>query len=213
MNNFQKIKVKIIIMKQFSILFMFLILAGLNSCTVVGSIHPLSENEQQFVYENKLTGQWVIPTDSSLTVTIDTVDGSGGYLYRIKVLSRENENSLDTSWCQAHLVRISGEQFLDCWVDLNSIKPRTDDLYSDMLIKKHFFFKTRFLQSDSLEIITPSPDELIKLIDEHKIRLQYSKVGKSDYLILNKPTELQKAIIETKKYPKLYKDKMVLVRS
>jgi hypothetical protein len=61
-------------------------------------------------------------------------------------------------------------------------------------------------------MVFPDPDELMKLIDQKKIRLDYSTLKKDDYLILNNSKELQKALVDANDYPSLYKDKIILNR-
>ncbi|MBK9380533.1 MAG: hypothetical protein IPN39_04320 [Chitinophagaceae bacterium] len=59
------------------------------------------------------------------------------------------------------------------------------------------------------EITAPDTEYLIKLIDQKN---SLCIPPKDDYLILDKPTDLEKGFTESTKYPLLYKDKNVLHR-
>lgn len=185
-----------------------------SSCKVVGTLHPLSENENDFLFKKELIGKWGDAKDSSGFYRIDTVAGTVGKLYRAEIVSHEKEkkDAADTTWFLVQLIKISDWYFLDCRFDMQSAFTGKEKDYNDWLIAKHFLCRLSFNGPDKIEMVFPDPDELIKLIGQKKLRLDYSLLKKDDYLILNKSKELQSALAESKKYPGLYKEKDVLMR-
>lgn len=199
--------------RQFLIIAVFAAIAC-SSCKVIGTLHPLSENENDFQFKKELIGKWGDIKDNSTFYQIDTVAGAKGKLYRAQIVSQEKEkkNAIDTSWFLIRLIKISDWYFLDCHLDLQTAFPSKEEDYSDWLIAKHFFCRLSFDSPDKIEVVFPDPDELIKLIDQKKLQLNYSLMRKDDYLILNKPNLLRKALADSKKFPSLYKDKMILTK-
>lgn len=199
-------------MKKQSALIILSVALMAASCTVVGALHPLSQQENDFIFKKELIGTWGDPKDPSGSCKIDTVTDSGGKLYRTEIIEHKKGSGTDTGYFLARLIKLDDWYFLDYWVDVPDIIPTGEKNYSDLLISKHFFYRLSFTSPDKIEIAAPNPDELIKLIDQEKIRLHYSRLKDDDYLILDQPGELQKGLVETKKYPLLYKDKISLVR-
>lgn len=200
---------------RIKILFMAVVIASaFSACTMISALHPLSENEKDFIFKKDLIGKWGKMNDSSVFYNIDTVAGTGGKLYRTEIVDLQEDNIYDTSWFLIRVIKISDWYFLDCYLDFEkefNYKEKKED-YEKSLISKHFFCKIKFPNSDKLQIIYPDADELMKLIDQKKILLNYSELKKDDYLILNKSAQLRKGLAESKKYPFLYKEKDVLIR-
>jgi hypothetical protein len=180
----------------------------ISSCKVVGTLYPLSENEKDFLFKKELVGKWG-DAKSSDFYQIDTVSQTNGKSYRVMIVSHEKEK-IDTAWFLVGLVKLGENYFIDSHIDIGHIFSDKEDDYNDWLITKHFFFRLNFTGPGKIEMAYPNPEELIKLIDEKKIRLDYSILKKDDYLILNKSKELQKGLTESTKYALLYKDKIVL---
>ncbi|HEY6062930.1 MAG TPA: hypothetical protein VIV35_04945 [Chitinophagaceae bacterium] len=183
-----------------------------SSCKIVGTLYPLSQNENDFIFKKEIIGKWGDPKDPAGYYKLDTVPGYGGKLYRTVVTENKDGNIIDSNWFYARFINVNGWYFLDNWVNVTDILPAKEKDYSDFLISKHFLFRLSFTNPDTIEMTAPDPDELIKLIDQKKILLHYSQLKEDDYLILDKSKELQKGLIESKKYPLLYKDKITLVR-
>jgi hypothetical protein len=187
------------------------VVIGFNSCTVVGTLYPLSGNDKNFIFKKEMLGRWGESKDSfSYYYKVDTLPRSQGKLYRIEVIEYTNEGA-DTTPFRAKLINLKGEYFLDCRYDLKK------DL-NDYMIARHFIMKLSFPSPGEIELYFPLPDQLIKLIDQKKIHLNYlrhaadSKDADYDYLIIDKPKYLQRALEESKKYPKLFKEKIILHR-
>lgn len=184
-----------------------------SSCKVVGTLYPISQNVNDFIFKKEIIGKWGDSKDSSGYYAVDTVSGKGGKLYQIEtVFINKEKNTADTNRFQALLVSISGSYYLDCWLDIEKEFTAFDNNYEDWLIARHFIFRLSFPETDVLEMVAPDTEELIKLIDQKKIIVNYASLKKDDYLILDKPAILQKWLAESKKYPLLYKDKNVLHR-
>ena len=181
------------------------------SCKVVGTLHSISDNENDFIFKRELIGKWEESKINSDYYKIDTVRGSNGKLYRIMIVSHE-KGAIDTAWFLSRLIKINDNYFLESSFDVEYSFSFKENDYSDWIIAKHFLFRLNFTNSNKIEMAFPDPDELLKLIDEKKIRLDYSILKKDDYLILNNSKELQKALSDANDYPSLYKDKMVLNR-
>ena len=182
------------------------------SCNVIGSLYPVSSNEKDLIFKKELIGRWGENENSSEYYTVDTASGQNGKVYKIKSYFKKGENNTDTIRFEANLVLVSGWYFLDCRIDLENEFKNPDKSLEEFLISRHFIFRLEFRGTDQFEIVTPDGDEMIKLIDQKKIIANYAKLKKDDYLILDKPTILQKAIADSKKYPLLYENKVFLHR-
>jgi hypothetical protein len=198
-------------MRKVFILLSVFVLLGIISCTVVGTLYPISENWKDYVFKKEMPGKWGESKDSfSYYYKVDTLPHNEGKLYRIEVIEYTNEGA-DTTPFRANLINLQGWYFLDCWYDLKK------DL-NDFMIAKHFIMKLSFPSPDEIELSSPMPDQLIKLIDQKKVHLNYLRQGADSkdadygYLIIDKPKYLRFALEETKKYPKLYKEKTILYR-
>ena len=200
-------------MKKQLVLFILSVAILANSCKVVGTLYPLSQNVNDFVFKKGIIGKWGDSKDSSGHYTVDTVSGAGGKLYEIEIVSYNKEkNTADILRLNAHLVNINGLLYLDSWFDIKNELNAIDKSYEDWLIASHFIIRLSFPEINVLEMVAPDTEELIKLIDQKKISLHYASLKKDDYLILDKPAVLQKGLAESKKYPMLFKNKNVLHR-
>jgi hypothetical protein len=186
----------------------------ISSCTVVSNLYPISENENDFIFKKELIGKWGNTKDSSGYYQVDTVEGSNGKLYRATVIgpNEEDKNIMDTMRFLAQLIQVDNKYFIDCQLDIETNFPLKKD-YSSWLLARHFVYTISFNGPDKIELTFPDPDALLQLINDKKLNLNYYTVRKDDYLILNKPAELQAALKESLKYAStVYKEKDVLVR-
>jgi len=183
-----------------------------SSCDVVSSISPLSDNKDKLVFEKSFIGKWKELKDPGDYCVADTVPGSNGRLYNITVYSRNKPMATtDTAYFYGEIVNINGWEFLDCWYNI-SVKCIIKD-QGDFLINKHFIFQLSFPAKDSLSVATLSAEALKKLVDGKKLPLHYTSIKEDEYILLDNPGILQQALETSKKYPSLYKDKSILVRS
>ncbi len=192
-----------------------ILLLCFTSCKVVSNLYPISENENDFIFKKELIGKWGDIKDSSGYYQVDTVDGSNGKLYRATVISpnEEDKNIMDTTRFLAQLIQLNSWYFIDCQLDIETNFPLKKDDYSSWLLARHFVYTISFNGADKIELTFPDPDALLQLINDKKLKLNYYNVSKDDYLILNKPAELQAALKESLKYAStVYKEKDVLVR-
>lgn len=198
-------------MKKQLIFSLIISLITVCSCNPVSSISPLSQNKNELIFEKNLIGKWKEAKKSGEYYFVDTVSGSNGRRYQINIYSQNSSKLItDTTSFYGELVNINGWKFLDCWINTSgkcAIKDR-----EDFLIDKHFIFQISFPEKDSLAIAALSAEELKKLITEQKISLNYTDIKEDEFLLLDKPDVLQKALEASKKYPALYKDKGMLVR-
>lgn len=199
-------------MKPGTFLLAIAIVTMYSSCKVAGTLYPLSDNENDFQFKKELAGKWIDPKDKSESYSVDTIPGTNGKSYSISVVSaeKENANTIDTTIIFARLLKINQWYFLDCSLDLEKTPGFKET--NSWLVSKHFFYQLTFTGANTIEITYPDPEDLIKLVDDKKIKLDYYKISKDNYLILNKPKENRAALAETKKYPSLYKEKITLVK-
>ena len=186
----------------------------LSSCTVMGSLNSLSEDEKQFVFKKELIGNWSDPNNLREWFRVDTMPGSHGKLYMMEQFSRSSEesNKVDTLCFLGRLVQLGDGLFLDCKVDCDKMFAVSKSM-TDLVLAKHLIIKTSFNSRDKIVLAAPDPDELMKLIKAGKVNLKYMEVKKDDYLILNNSRELQTATQALNKYPQVYKNKTELSRS
>lgn len=186
-----------------------------SSCNVVNTLYPLSENKKDFLFKKELIGKWKEIKDSSVYYQVDTVAGENKKLYLATIVSADEENKsvMDTTYFNARFIQLGNSYFIDCQFEIEKNFLQRKDDYSQWLIARHFILRVSFDGNDKIEISYPASDELVKLINEKKIRLTYYTVGKDDYLILDKPAALRAALQESEKYSSLlYKNKDVLVK-
>ena len=186
----------------------------LGSCTVMGSLNALSEDEKHFVFRKELIGNWSEPSNLREWYRVDTMPGTSGKLYRIDQFSRSSQeaNKIDTLCFLGRLIRLGEVQYLDCRMDCEKMFGSSNAV-TDLVMAKHLIIKASFNGPDKMELAAPDPDVLMNLIKAGKIKLHYMQVKKDDYLILNEPAELQKATQALDKYPQVYKNKTELARS
>lgn len=199
-------------MKKQLIFLLVIFIITASSCNVVSSISPLSKDKNDLLFEKGFIGKWKEVKKSSEYFFVDTVPGSNGSRYLINVYSYNTAMVItDTTSFYGEIVNINGWKFLDCWFT-NYGKCTIKD-QEDFLLNKHFIFQISFSGKDSLAIAALSAEELKKLIDNQKINLNYTDIKEDEYLLLDKPAALQKALEASKKYPTLYNDRSILVRS
>ena len=184
-----------------------------SSCKMAGTLYPISQDRNDFILKKEMIGKWGDRKDTSGYYVVDTISEKEGKLYQvISVFNNVEKSRVDTNRFSAILVNLNGWYYLDCWVDMEKEFSATDNSYEDWLIPRHFIFRLSFPEANTIEIAAPDTEYLIKLIDQKKLLLHYETLNKDDYLILDKPTDLEKGFTESTKYPLLYKDKNVLHR-
>jgi hypothetical protein len=182
----------------------------LNSCIGLGTLHPISDVEADFIFKEELIGTWgEDPKDSSRYFSAYTTAGNNGKFYTIKYFFYDVDREKTDSICiSSRLAYLNKSYFLDCQLCKESI----NEDYEDMLIRKHFIVKINFTETGNVEMISPDDNEFIKLIDQKKIALNYILLNEDDYLMLDKPAILKKAILTSLKYPSVYKEKIIFQR-
>lgn len=187
---------------------MLLMIMVASSCTVVGTLYPVYDNEKSYIIKNELVGKWSDPDDKKSHILIKADESVKAYTF--SVVEKNDDNTVDTTKFIGHLVNSNGTYFLEYWYQLH------EDL-KDLAVVRHFIAKINFAGKDKLELNFIEGERLVKLIDEKKLQLTYAKqkagVESYSYLILDKSPVLQKAVAELKKYPDVFSDKVTLVRS
>lgn len=189
------------------LLLMFAILS-LGSCTVMGTLYPLAENEKDLVTKKELIGRWTDIKDNSQVLIIDSVAGENDKAYRLTLIERatNGRSYADTSFFIFNIVLIGGNYFIDSHIDNVSMFSGETRDYTDLMVPRHFIYQIIFTSSSEIALSFPDPEQLVKLIDEKKIPLRYMEIRKEDYLILNESKELKIALQRSLDFPSLYKD-------
>jgi hypothetical protein len=195
-----------------SILIMIFVIS-ISSCTVVGTLYPVTANDRDFVVKNDLIGKWWEAGDSAYYFSIDTLPDYKGQYFKVYAIDVDGENKEeDTISLIGNLTNIDGWYFFEYWADMKM-------KMKGLVVPMHFVVRLSFPTNDKIEWTNINADELRILIDQKKIHVTYAKPPANskyyagyDYLILDKTPALRKALIETKKYPKVYDDKRSLVR-
>lgn len=200
-------------MKPLSTIFIFALFFA--SCTVPGTLHPLTKNDSEVFYNSALIGQWVSNDSSNEIYLITQADDPAEKYYHCAVLSNESDKK-DTANFIVRLVKLNGLNYLDCWFDLKSFGKNFKDLvYYN--VPRHFFYKVNIINKNTVELHSPDIDEIRKLIKDGKINLKIADLQSldvsEDYLIISETPELQKAFIEFEKYASMvYKDTSTFTR-
>lgn len=199
-------------MKKAAVWILFAAGTALGGCTIIGSFYPLTEKASDYLFKQEFLGKWAEKFDTSgYFYQVDTLPSTQAKLYSILVVEPGEGNSSDTVRLLGHLVNISGSCYLDCWYRIPPDR-------REYLLARHFFINIAFLPGDELDMITPDPDKVIRLIQQHKLQLHYlttganSKYADEGYLILDKPEQLQAAVRESKKFPEVFTQKVRLHR-
>lgn len=198
-------------MKAIISILIMVVLCGISSCTVIGTLYPIYDNEKEYIIKKELAGKWMDNEDSSSYMFIDTTASGFNKLYKIYSIYIDRETGIeDTTRLLGHLVNSNGWYFLEYWYDLKK------DL-RDFMVVRHFVVKVTIHNKNEVELNFPDAEKLIGLIDQKKIQLTYAKEefnspDEDYYMILDKPPVLRRALAETKKYPKLYTTKVIFFR-
>ena len=199
-------------MKPISFIFIFIL--ALASCTVPGSLHPLTKNASDLYYNPELAGQWEERVNSpDETYLITPGDDPNDQIYNCAIIS--NDNNKDTAYFFVRLLKLNGVNYMDCWYNLKKTKQTKDLEYYN--VPRHFFYKVNIINKDSTELYSPDMDEIGDLVKNGKIKLQITDLQSldisDDYLIVSETPELQKAFIDLEKYASsVYKDTSTFTR-
>ena len=193
-----------------------IVVFSISSCTVIGTLYPVTDESKDFVSKNELVGKWWEASDSTYYFSIDTLPGYNGGYFKIYAIEADVENKIeDTISFTGILTNIDGWYFFEYWYNLKKG-------IRGFAVPRHFVMRLSFPGNDKIEISNIDADELVTLIDQKKIHLTYAKqvvnlgykeeYKEYNYLILDKTKVLREALKETKKYPKLYEEKITLTR-
>jgi hypothetical protein len=202
-------------MKILLAILIMIVVFSTSSCTVAGTLYPITANDKDFVIKNELIGKWWDAGDSTYYFSIDTLPGYKGQYFKVYTIEVDVENKKEDTIFPliGILTSIDGWHFFECWVDIKGKIEGT-------VVPMHFVYRLSFPADDKIDLNDINVDELLKLIDQKKIHLTYAESPANlkysagyDYLILDKTPALRKALMETKKYPKVYhKEKITLTR-
>ena len=185
----------------------------LASCTIPGSLHPLTKNASEVYYNPALAGQWISDSSNEIYLIAEGDDPAEKY-YHCAVISKEKDKK-DTVNFIIRLIKLNGLSYLDCWINLKKSGNIKDMEYYN--VPRHFFYKVNIINKDSVELHSPDMDEIRKLIKDKKINLKVADLQSldvsDDYLIISETPELQKAFIELEKFAStVYKDTSTFTR-
>jgi len=199
-------------MKSINLTLIILVVLIMASCTVVGTLYRVISNRNEYIFKNEMIGKWAESLDSSsYYFEIDTLPHEEGKIYSFRNVETNIDSTIDTTSFLGYLFKLKDWYYLDCWY-------RMEEEIDDYLTVRHFIFRINFIETEKIELMTLIPEEIIKLIDEKKLKLSYarfpvrSKEVEYDYLILDKPDKLKKALAASEAFPKLYEEKSIYYR-
>lgn len=185
------------------------------SCTVPGSLHPLTKNAAELFYNPALVGQWESSDSPNEIYLITEGDDPAEKYYHCTIYSKDDPNE-DSLHFFARLIKLNGLNYLDCWYNLKKSGRENKDLvYYN--VPRHFFYKVKIINNNSVELHSPDMDEIMKLVKDGKIALKVANLQSldinDDYLVISETPELQKAFIEFEKFASMvYKDTSTFTR-
>lgn len=200
-------------MKLLSLISIFAL--TLASCTVPGSLHPLTKNTADVFYNPALVGQWQ-STDSSEEIYLMTQGDDPAEKYYNCTIISNGDLKKDTAYFLARLIRLNGVNYMDCWFNLKKTGQQNKDLvYYN--VPRHFFYKLNIINNDAVELYSTDIDAIRELVKNGKIKLQITDLQSldvsDDYLVISETPELQKAFMDFEKYASsVYKEKSTFTR-
>src|SRR5262245_48543320 len=87
----------------------------LTSC--LSALHPLSNNQEDFIFKPKLIGKWGDPKNTSDYVIVDTAQGTGGKLYKITCIQNVDSGVIEKTGMFGNLIKLKNIYYLDIWPD------------------------------------------------------------------------------------------------
>jgi len=179
----------------------------LSSC--VKFIYPLTEDKSQVVFKSELLGRW--REKDATEYLIDSVDEKHYSVVMIDNGKRENRFS-DSNFFLMTLTDINGDYFLDCYPDVH--QPgfyQLGEQASNYMMPVHYILRLTGISKTTLEIESINTDEVKKLIEQKKFAVHYNSADKEEAFITSGSEELQKKLLELKKFPSAW-DKEILKR-
>lgn len=193
-------------------LLIIIFVLAIASCTVPGSLHPLSNHITQVYYKQELVGTWQNSDSTGEIYIITEGNDPAEKYYNCTIYSKDK----DTTYFIIRLVQLNGINYVDSWFNLEKNgKKKNDMAYYN--VPRHFFYKMDNLNKDSIELSIPDMDAIKELVKNGKINLQITELQSmsisDDYLVVSETAELQKAFIDLEKYAsKVYKEKSTFTR-
>ncbi|MBA2499863.1 MAG: hypothetical protein H0V30_09075 [Chitinophagaceae bacterium] len=199
-------------MKSVSLLIIFAL--TLASCTVPGSLHPLTKNASEIYYNPALVGQWESNDSSDEIYLITLGDDPTDKFYNCAIIS--DDNNKDTAYFLVRLIQLNGLNYMDCWFNLKKSGQQNKDMIN-YNVPRHFFYKLNIINNDAVELYSPDIAAIRELVKNGKIKLQITDLQSldisDDYLVISETPELQKAFIDFEKYASIvYKEKSTFTR-
>ena len=182
------------------------------SCSVPGSLHPLSNNITQVHYNQELVGKWQSSDSPDEIYVIEPGDDPAEKYYHCTIYSKNK----DTAYFLVRLIQLNGINYLDSWFNLEKISKEDNDL-AHYNVPRHFFYKMNNLNKNSVELSSPDLNAIRGLVKNGKINLQIAELHSmnisDDYLVISETPELQKAFKDLEKYAStVYKEKSTFTR-
>jgi len=192
-------------MKKFASFIIPVILLILESC--VTSLHPVTENKNDLVFKKELLGNWV---DKDLArYIIEEASERGNKFYRATVIdpkrSSEPVNFSDTSYFIVSLASIKGKLFLDCIADIKKFENKNvGGAAVSSLVPTHFIIPVISISQHEVVLSPMDHDELLKVLNQGKLKIKNEILNKDDILFTEKPKNLQQKLMELEKFPGVF---------
>lgn len=180
------------------------------SCSPIVTLHPLSDNKNDFIFKRELIGEWKSTSDKSSSFFVDTVSSDYGPVYHILInddikLNLGSKNFNNKLWFFARLIKLNTDYYLDMWFDINhlnkdsinEIESNHESIESDpLLYPGHQIVQIQILDPSHMTYALIDSERLVNLIKSKKINLSYTSVkstsssNRETFLIYNESKQL-----------------------
>jgi hypothetical protein len=220
--------IKYYFMKNF--IFAFLLFSI--GCSPIVTLHPLSENKNDYIFKKELMGEWKETKESKSSIFIDTVTSENGPVYHIFIQDNGGMNigkkDFDNKfWFFAKLIKLNNDYFLDTWFDVNHLNVDTTNNtylnneeieYDPLLYPGHHILHLQFTNSNQLNYSILNGKKILKLLNEKKINFNYttmktvSNSNDETIILVDKSKRLQEFVKQSLKLGLFVTDKENLIK-
>jgi len=191
----------------------FVLVLSMTLLSCVRSLYPLTENENEMIFKKELLGHW--KDNDSTHYIVDTLTGKNGKVYTLTLIeskkNREPSRFSDTSYFLASLVNIKGKLFMDCIADMKKFENKgLGETAVNSVMALHYVVGLAAIGPDSIQVTLIDEDKLSSLLKQKKLNIRQEQPDEDDILLTERPTALQKKLIEMQKIPSLFSDETLL---
>jgi hypothetical protein len=191
------------------------LLAVIVTSSCVNSLYPISENENDFIFNEELLGRWADKDMQSQVI----IEKAAGKKYEVTVIDKNNDPAgknipaSDTSYYLAFMIELNGQQYVDCSVDISH--PKYVSIAKDAgsaLLPLHFIYKLSMINNDQLSITGINYDSLKKFIASYPNTVKYEDLKEGPLMLSAEAAGLKKNILTNKKAGFVFHESNILNR-